>query len=111
MTKESYIEMAKGLEITNNKSLPSGRYLGYYSVEEIINSIFNDFENKDKLYKSLNDECIRLREEIQEFKNRTCDSCKYYKEINNACGFCTNILADATNKVLIDFGCNKWEQK
>jgi len=70
-----------------------------------------DYLLEDKMYEALNHECIRLRQELQEFESRTCESCNYYKEINRTCGNCTNIRADSTQKVYSNFYCNKWEKK
>ena len=58
-----------------------------YSVKKIIDSIYDDFEN------------------------RTCENCKYYDSFNESSGMCANISIQFVNAVDSDFGCNKWELK
>lgn len=80
---------------------------------------------------ALNDECIRLRQELQalqkccdEFNSRICENCKHYifhsKEIGNSNRnqdyyTCENEdVPDADGGWLEppeDFGCNKFERK
>ena len=58
-----------------------------YSVKKIIDSIYDDFEN------------------------RTCENCKYYDSFNESSGMCANISIQFVNAVDSDFGCNGWESK
>ena len=60
---------------------------------------------------------------FNDFESRTCDNCKYCEEDSNDTDVwieCrnplsemehTSLLSDAGYPNIVDFGCNKWEQK
>ena len=58
-----------------------------YSVKKILDSIYDDFEN------------------------RICENCKYYDSLNKSSGMCANISIQFVDAVDSNFGCNGWELK
>lgn len=88
MTRDEALNIVKGLIISNELRLPSGKYLGYYSSEEIINCIYSDFES------------------------RTCENCKYvgYRKSDKV-SYCVLNNTTYSDPVKEDFGCNKFLRK
>lgn len=72
-----------------------------------------------KLIEALNDECIRLRQEIDLLKatynlpDRTCGNCKYGEPYDCFTTFyCLGGVKECvTGSNSLDFSCNKWKRK
>lgn len=72
MTRQDALNNVKACELTG-MSTPSGRYLGYKAVEEIVNSIYDYFETIDKelTYELQNNRELAI--ELSELKNQIRD--------------------------------------
>ena len=95
--------------------------LGQFEQESLFKQMAQIFDNDikgelmmqcevdefEEISGELEDQIISLEQEIEQFKNRTCESCKFYVKTTQKNHIC-NLNHDIWH---LDRGCEQWEAK